>query len=89
MGGILRTRTRQPANECSNVHFAARADILLTWSEVLHFAQRNDLAPGSRGVGQCLEDLCGMKEVHLPRMSAALKEKPDSPVEGINSGKQA
>jgi hypothetical protein len=30
-----------------------------------------------------------MNEVYLPPMSAALQEKPDSPVKGISPGKQA
>ena len=43
-------------------------------------------APGSWSVGQCLEHLCRMTEVYLPAISAAFKEKPDSPVEQITPG---
>src|SRR5215472_3981665 len=43
-------------------------------------------APGSWSVGQCLEHLCIMNEVYLPPISAALKEKHDSPVEQITPG---
>lgn len=43
-------------------------------------------APGSWSVGQCLEHLCLMNDVYLPAISAALKEKPDSPVEQITPG---
>jgi len=43
-------------------------------------------APGSWSVGQCLEHLCIMNEVYLPPISAAFKEKPDSPVEQITPG---
>ena len=43
-------------------------------------------APGSWSVGQCLEHLCLMNDVYLPAISAALEEKPDSPVEQITPG---
>ena len=43
-------------------------------------------APISWSVGQCLEHLCLMNEVYLPPISAAFKEKPDSPVEQITPG---
>ena len=43
-------------------------------------------APGSWSVGQCLEHLCIMNEVYLPPISAAFKEKPDSPVKQITPG---
>ena len=43
-------------------------------------------APDSWSVGQCLEHLCLMNEVYLSPISAALKEKPDSPVEQITPG---
>jgi hypothetical protein len=46
-------------------------------------------APDSWSVAQCVEHLCRMKEVYLPPISAALKEKPGSPVERISPGKQA
>jgi len=42
--------------------------------------------PGSWSVGQCLEHLCLMNEVYLPPISAAFKEKADSPVEQITPG---
>lgn len=51
--------------------------------------QRETVAPGSWSVGQWLEHFCIMNEVYLPRISAALKEKPDSQVERISPGKQA
>ena len=44
-------------------------------------------APGSWSVGQCLEHLCITNEVYLTSISAALKEKPDSPVEQITPGR--
>jgi DinB superfamily len=40
-------------------------------------------APGSWSVGQCLEHLCRTNEAYLKSISAALKDKPDSPVEQI------
>jgi hypothetical protein len=43
-------------------------------------------APGSWSVGQCLEHLCRTNEAYLVSISAALKEKPDSPVEQITPG---
>ncbi|MGB7847269.1 MAG: DinB family protein [Candidatus Acidiferrum sp.] len=43
-------------------------------------------APGSWSVGQCLEHLCLTNEAYLTSISAALKEKPDSPVEQITPG---
>jgi hypothetical protein len=42
--------------------------------------------PGSWSVGQCLEHLCIMNEAYLSSISAALKEKPDSPVDRITPG---
>jgi hypothetical protein len=44
-------------------------------------------APGSWSVGQCLEHLCITNEFYLTSISAALKEKPDSPVEQITPGR--
>jgi hypothetical protein len=44
-------------------------------------------APSSWGVGQCLEHLCITNEAYLTSISAALKDKPDSPVEQINPGR--
>jgi hypothetical protein len=41
---------------------------------------------GSWSVGQCLEHLCITNEAYLTPISAALKEKPDSPVEQITPG---
>ncbi len=41
---------------------------------------------GSWSVGQCLEHLCRTNEAYLGSISAALKEKPDSPVEQITPG---
>ena len=43
-------------------------------------------APGSWSVGQCLEHLCKTNEAYLASISAALKDKPDSPVEQITPG---
>jgi len=43
-------------------------------------------APGRWSVGQCLEHLCITYETYLPPISAALEEKPDSPVEQITPG---
>jgi len=43
-------------------------------------------APGSWSVGQCLEHLCRTNEAYLTSISAALKDKPDSPVEQITPG---
>jgi hypothetical protein len=42
--------------------------------------------PGSWSVGQCLEHLCRTNEAYLTAISAALKDKPDSPVEQITPG---
>src|SRR5271166_2398746 len=44
-------------------------------------------APSSWSVGQCLEHLCITNEAYLTSISAALKDKPDSPVEQINPGR--
>ena len=44
-------------------------------------------APGSWSVGQCLEHLCITNEAYLTSISAALEEKPDSPVEQITPGR--
>jgi hypothetical protein len=46
-------------------------------------------APDSWSVGQCLEHLCITNEVYLAAISAALKDKPDSPVEQITPGRFA
>jgi hypothetical protein len=43
-------------------------------------------ASGSWSVGQCLEHLCRTNAAYLASISAALKEKPDSPVEQITPG---
>jgi hypothetical protein len=43
-------------------------------------------AAGSWSVGQCLEHLCRTNEAYLASIYAALKEKPDSPVEQITPG---
>lgn len=43
-------------------------------------------APGSWSIGQCLEHLCITNESYLPPISAALREKPRSPVEDITPG---
>jgi len=43
-------------------------------------------APGSWSVGQCLEHLCRTNEAYLEAISAALRDKPDSPVEQITPG---
>jgi hypothetical protein len=43
-------------------------------------------APGSWSVGQCLEHLCKTNDAYLKSISAALKDKPDSPVEQITPG---
>jgi hypothetical protein len=42
--------------------------------------------PGSWSVGQCLEHLCITNKAYLASISAALKEKPDSPAEQITPG---
>jgi hypothetical protein len=41
----------------------------------------------SWSVGQCLEHLCITNEVYLRSISAAVEEKPDSPVEQITLGR--
>jgi hypothetical protein len=41
---------------------------------------------GSWSVGQCLEHLCLTNEAYLTSISAALTEKPNSPVEQISPG---
>jgi len=51
--------------------------------------QHETTAPGSWSVAQCPEDLCRMKEVYLPPISVALKEKLASRMERISSGKLA
>jgi len=43
-------------------------------------------AQRSWSVGQCLEHLCITNEAYLGAISAALKEKPDCPVEQITPG---
>jgi DinB family protein len=43
-------------------------------------------AQGCWSVGQCLEHLCITNEAYLPAISAALKERPDEPVEQIVPG---
>ncbi len=43
-------------------------------------------AQGSWSVGQCLEHLCITNGAYLGAISAALKEKPDSPVDQITPG---
>jgi len=43
-------------------------------------------AQGCWSVGQCLEHLCITNEAYLPAISAALKERPDEPVEQIIPG---
>jgi hypothetical protein len=43
-------------------------------------------AQGCWSVGQCLEHLCITNESYLPAISAALKERPDEPVERIIPG---
>ena len=42
--------------------------------------------PGSWSIGQCLEHLCITNEAYMPRLSAALQGKADSPVEQIVPG---
>jgi hypothetical protein len=42
--------------------------------------------PGSWSVGQCLEHLCITNETYLKSISAALQDKPNSPVEQITPG---
>jgi hypothetical protein len=44
-------------------------------------------APGSWSVGQCLEHLCITNEAYLASISAALKDKPESPVAQITPGR--
>jgi DinB superfamily len=43
-------------------------------------------APGSWGIGQCLEHLCITNEAYLPAISAALQGEPDAPTENITPG---
>jgi hypothetical protein len=43
-------------------------------------------APDSWSIGQCLEHLCVTNESYLLPISAALREKPHSPVEEITPG---
>ena len=43
-------------------------------------------AQGHWSVGQCLEHLCITNEAYLPKISAALKQRPDEPVEQIIQG---
>lgn len=43
-------------------------------------------SPGSWSIGQCLEHLCITNETYLTAISAALAERPDSPVEQIIPG---
>ena len=43
-------------------------------------------ATGSWSVGQCLEHLCRTNEAYLEAISAALRDKPDSPVAQISPG---
>src|SRR5215469_5940686 len=43
-------------------------------------------APGSWSVGQCLEHLCITNDAYLPAIVAALRDKPDAPVEQIVPG---
>src|SRR5215468_5425416 len=51
-------------------------------------AQQLNWQPGQGcwSVGQCLEHLCITNEAYLPAISAALKERPDAPVEQIIPG---
>lgn len=44
--------------------------------------------PGPRAwsMGQCLEHLCITNEIYVPAISAALADKPDSPVQEITPG---
>jgi hypothetical protein len=44
-------------------------------------------APGSWSVGQCLEHLCITNEAYLSPISAALEDRPYSPVEQITPGR--
>ena len=43
-------------------------------------------APGSWSIGQCLEHLCVTNEAYLPRLSDAIADQPDAPVEQITPG---
>lgn len=43
-------------------------------------------APGAWSVGQCLDHLCMTNEAYLPPISAALRDKPYSPVDHITPG---
>jgi len=43
-------------------------------------------APNSWSIGQCLDHLCATTDAYLPPILAALKSKPDSPVDEINPG---
>jgi hypothetical protein len=73
----LRLASELSANDQTAGYLAANlTDEQLNWQP----------APGSWSVGQCLEHLCLMNEVYLPAISAAVKEKPDSPVEQIAPG---
>jgi DinB superfamily len=46
-------------------------------------------ASDSWSVGQCLEHLCVTNEAYIPPISAALRGKPDSPVDQISPGRFA
>ncbi|HTP68101.1 MAG TPA: DinB family protein [Dongiaceae bacterium] len=41
---------------------------------------------GSWSIGQCMEHLCITNDAYLPRMTAALDDKADAPVEQITQG---
>jgi DinB superfamily len=43
-------------------------------------------APGFWSIGQCLEHLCVTNEAYLPRLSDAIADQPDAPVEQITPG---
>jgi len=43
-------------------------------------------APTSWSIGQCLDHLCATTDAYLPPLIAALKNKPDSPVDDLRLG---
>lgn len=43
-------------------------------------------APTSWSIGQCLDHLCATTDAYLPALIAAVKDKPDSPVDDIRFG---
>ena len=63
-------------DQTANALLAGLTDEQLNWQS----------APGCWSVGQCLEHLCIANELYMLPISAAVKDKPDSPVEEITPG---